>query len=94
MPDGALDSLRVLGFAYGMAGPCIGRFAAFDPPLSTTNACTSFASISVPLRQTARGLRSGTATLKLTASPSNDPVTGKKRPKDTDPLTLVCKPRP
>jgi cysteine-rich repeat protein len=74
-------------------GLCKGRFVAFAPPLSTSNACTSFADISVPLRQTARGLMSGTATLKLTASPSNDPVTGKKRKKDTDSLTLVCKPR-
>ena len=49
-------------------------------------------SITVPLRQTTRGFGSGTKTLKLTASPSNDPVTGKKRPKDTDSLKLVCKP--
>jgi cysteine-rich repeat protein len=74
-------------------GLCKGRFLAFEPPLSTTNACTPFADISVPLRQTARGLMSGTATLKLKASPSNDAVTGKKRPKDNDSLTLVCKPR-
>jgi hypothetical protein len=67
---------------------------AFEPPLSTTNACTSFANITVPLRQTTRGLRSGSKTLKLRVSPSNDPVTGKKRPKDTDSLTLVCKPPP
>jgi cysteine-rich repeat protein len=74
-------------------GLCKGRFVAFEPPLSTTNACTAFASISVPLRETARGLRSGTTTLKLKASPSNDPVTSRKRPKDTDLLTLVCKPQ-
>jgi len=74
-------------------GLCKGRFVAFEPPLSSTNVCTDFASISVPLRQTTSGLRSGTKTLSLRVSPSNDPVTGKKRPKDTDSLTLVCKPR-
>jgi len=74
-------------------GVCKGRFVAFDPPLSTANACTNFASISVPLRQTAHGLKSASETLKLRASPSKDPVTGRKRPEDTDSLTLVCKPR-
>ena len=71
-------------------GLCKHCFVAFDPPLSTSNACTPFADISVPLRQTSRGF--GSVTLKLKASPSNDPVTGKKRPQDTDSLTLVCKP--
>jgi hypothetical protein len=49
--------------------------------------------ITVPLRKSGKTFRAGTKTLKLTAAPSNDPVTGKKGPKDTDSLTLVCKPR-
>lgn len=75
-------------------GRCGHRSVVFQPPLATTDTCTDFASITVPLRKFGKTFRVGTRTLKLTASPSNDPVSGKKRPKDTDWLTLVCNPGP
>jgi cysteine-rich repeat protein len=71
-------------------GKCAGRLTGFVPPLTTTNTCTGFAAIKVPLR--ANGRARGTKTLRLVATPSNNPVTGKKRTSDTDSLTLVCKP--
>jgi hypothetical protein len=64
----------------------------FAPPLSTTNQCTAFAAISVPLRQTASGPTTGRMTLKLKATPSNDPLSGRPRRSDSDRLTLVCHP--
>jgi hypothetical protein len=75
-------------------GVCRHLVVVFQPPLSTADRCTDFAPITVPLKQIRGTFRAATKTLHLTASPSNDPVTGKKRPKDTDSLTLVCKPGP
>jgi cysteine-rich repeat protein len=75
-------------------GVCGRRLVTFQPPLSAGDRCTDFASITVPLRQIGTTFRASTKTLSLTASPSNDPVTGRRRPKDMDSLTLVCKPRP
>ncbi len=66
-------------------GICEGRFVSFAPPLATGNACTSFASIQVPLRQTASGFRRANRTLRLRVTDSSDSS-------DTDLLKLVCKP--
>ena len=57
--------------------------------LSAPYACTPFADITVPLRQTVRGSRTGFKRLQLLATPS-----GGRRLQDRDSLTLVCKPKP
>ena len=87
--DGDCDSALNSG-----NGVCGRRLVVFQPPLSATDRCTDFAPITVPLKQIRGTFAAGTKTLKLTASPSNDLVTGRRRPKDTDSLKLVCKPRP
>jgi hypothetical protein len=63
---------------------------AFTPGLNAPDTRTAFAEIKVPLRLTTRGFRSGSKTLRLTAMPS----TGGSRARDTDTLTLVCRPQP
>lgn len=68
-------------------GVCTGRFVAFQPSLTTTNACTAYASITVPLRQTTTGFSAGYETLSLKATRSDTKS-------DSDTLTLVCKPSP
>lgn len=75
-------------------GKCGDRLVVFEPPLTATDRCTPFVSITVPLRQVKGTLKTGKKTLRLTASPSNDPITGKRRPKDTDVLKLICRPAP
>jgi cysteine-rich repeat protein len=67
-------------------GVCQGRFVAFDPPDSNPGRCTAFVNIQVPRGKAKR--------LSLRATPSNDPVTGRKRLSNTDGLTLTCKPPP
>lgn len=74
------------------SGVCKGRFISFAPALSASNRCTALADIKVPLRN--NGLTEATTTLRLQATPSNDPITGKKRGADTDTLRLTCKPKP
>ena len=66
-------------------GVCKGRFVSFATPLATGNACTSFASIRVPLRQIAFGFRRASRVLRLKVTRSNGSS-------DTDTLTLVCQP--
>jgi cysteine-rich repeat protein len=73
-------------------GRCKGRLVAFEPPLAAYG-CTAFADIRVPLRQTAAGMRARRKRLRLSVSPSNDPLTGLKRAGDTDSLTLICNPK-
>jgi probable HAF family extracellular repeat protein/predicted outer membrane repeat protein len=72
-------------------GLCKGRFVAFVPPLSAVDRCTTLASITVPLD--ANGSARGIKRLRLSVSPSADPVTGRSRRSDKDSLTLICKPR-
>ena len=74
-------------------GRCNGRFVAFEPPL-TASRCTAFAQIQVPVKQKATGAKPGKKVLRLSVTPSNDPVTGANRPADSDTLTLVCNPKP
>ncbi|MBI3783678.1 MAG: hypothetical protein HY270_09765 [Deltaproteobacteria bacterium] len=73
-------------------GKCDNRIVAFTPSLTATDRCAGFTAIRVPLRKTAHGFTRASATLRLKALPSKDPVTGKKRASDTDSLTLECKP--
>ena len=71
-------------------GVCATRFVLFEPPLSARNRCTDFALVQVPLHNN----RMSSRTIRLSATPSNDPVTGRKRAADTDALRLVCRPKP
>jgi cysteine-rich repeat protein len=69
-------------------GVCTGRFVAFAPPLATTNACTAFAEVLVPLRRLSTGaFVTGRKTLKLRAIASSGLA-------DNDSLTLICHPQP
>jgi len=61
------------------------NFASLNAPYS----CTSFAEITVPLRQTATGWSPRRKTLGLIATRSSG-----RRLRDQDLLTLVCKPKP
>ena len=56
--------------------------------LSTVNACTPFADIAVPLRQSHGRLRAATKTLRLSVTPNSS-----RSAKDSDALTLVCRPK-
>ena len=80
-------------FADAGDGRCKGRLMAFAPPLNTTR-CTAFADVRVPLKPTATATRAGRKLLKLSVSPSKDPVTSANRRADTDTLTLICNPKP
>jgi len=72
-------------------GRCRGRFVAFTPAL-TTDRCTSFAAITVPLRRTGSAVARGQKTLRLKTTPSKDPITQRPRRSDRDALQLVCNP--
>jgi len=56
--------------------------------LSTVNACTPFADITVALRQSHGRLRAATKTLRLSVTPNSSGSA-----KDSDALTLVCRPK-
>jgi hypothetical protein len=66
-------------------GLCKGRFVVFAQPFSAGNACTAFAPIQVPLRQTTKGLKAASTRLRVKAVPSS----GKK---ENNSLKLTCKP--
>lgn len=69
-------------------GHCSGRFVAFTPELVTTNDCTTFADIRVPLRQSMSGrltARRKTLMLKTLSSSAGA---------DSDSLALTCHPHP
>ena len=68
-------------------GTCL-SLVNFSPALAATNMCTGYAPITVPLRQTTRGSSPGTKRLRITAAPSVSSPTLR----DTDSLTLICKP--
>ncbi len=65
---------------------CRTRFLFFNPPLTTTNHCTSFADVIVPLHRNAKGSLSAVSrTLRLVATSST-------RTRDGDALRLNCLP--
>jgi len=66
------------------------RLVAFEPPLYTQDACTDYAVITVPLRYTPQGFRTGTKNLRLAAVSSKNP--GARQARDVDRLRLVCNP--
>lgn len=68
-------------------GICRGRFVAFEPPLTAANVCTPYALITVPLRQTAGGLRRSATRLVVAAA--SDRTEGAR---GGDALTLICRP--
>ncbi len=71
---------------------CRGRFMAFVPSL-TESRCTDFAEIVVPLTHSAGGsLSRGERWVRLRTTPSDDSVSGARRPGDTDILRLFCAP--
>ncbi len=78
--------------ALGGSGDALGRL--FEPPLSAAPACSPFALIRVPLRQSAQGPARGERVLRLAASspiPPDDPAQARR---DIDTLRLACDPAP
>jgi hypothetical protein len=76
-------------------GRCRGRFAVFQGPLTSTNRCTTFADIKVPLKKTRSGAyKTSTYAVRISVRAPRDPLTGKRPPRDGDLLKLVCHPRP
>jgi hypothetical protein len=67
-------------------GVCKGRFVEFAP-LHTDNSCTAFASIQVPLKQTATGYKAASTMLSVKASSD---ASAKKTGANS--LKLICKP--
>jgi cysteine-rich repeat protein len=77
----------------GAVGKCSKPLFEFDPPLAATNQCSDFGRVAVPVKEPVPGLlKNGSLTLKLKASASNDPVTGKPRNVDNDGIKLICLP--
>jgi hypothetical protein len=69
-------------------GKCGGRFIAFEPPLTAANVCTALADVRVPVSQRATGNKPGRKMLRLLTHTSAGGTTGR----DSDSLTLTCKP--
>lgn len=85
--DAGCDSIPLAG-----DGECKGRFTVFEPPLAAGGSCTPWATVRVPLRQSPTGPHAGERRLKLLVSPAPDPLTGRTPPRDTDALSLTCRP--
>jgi hypothetical protein len=69
-------------------GRCDARLVTFVPPTAAGDACTDFASVTVPLRTLpGGGMAPGRRTLRIAARPEGAPIDG-------DSLTLVCDPNP
>jgi hypothetical protein len=74
-------------------GKCLGPAIFFTPPLASSNSCTPFASLKVPLlRRDAGTISSGKYSLRIRSFPPIDPLTGRRPLADGDILQLICKP--
>ncbi len=92
--DAVENALTALGGTVAgqcNGGRCRSRFVEFGA-FSAQNACTPFAPIQVPLRQTASGVRRASRPVYVTATAG--PLGGPYRALPPNPLTLICKPHP